>query len=87
MKVVESAPEENVSCGGLGRAAAMPAVEGKLTGTMEETGSGRREMGNPSDREQLSSPVLNLEDQVAALLQNTFFFFPLPRILPPFLHG
>lgn len=51
----------------------MLAGEGKLTRTTEETWAGPRETGNPSDQEHLGSLVLNLEDQVAALLQNAFF--------------
>lgn len=50
--------------------------EGKPARTTEETWAGPGEMGNPSDQEQLSSPVPNQEDQVAVLLQNAFL--PLP---------
>lgn len=40
-------------------------------------------MGNPSDQEQLSSPVPNQEDQVAVLLQNAFLPPP-PKRFPLF---
>lgn len=40
-------------------------------GNME--GNVGRETGNPSDQEHLSSPMLNLKNQVAAHLKNALF--------------